>query len=167
MLNLLFSGGDCTDDFGVTLGDEYLSCAFSVLGLCDSVFGVPLVEWCCSCFFPWFGTGFGSGKAFLNWLTSNGSVSILYGGVVSRRWIIFKPSDELNLSTTSRYIPGGSRISSSCLKYECDRISFPLVVSIENIVRGPEAPAYCGDSNTLIAKVQELTPHQANFFPFW
>jgi hypothetical protein len=37
---------------------------------------------------------------------------------------------------------------------------------MENIVREPEVPAYCEDSSTLIEEVQELTPHQANFFPF-
>ena len=45
-------------------------------------------------------------------------------------------------------------------------MSLPLLLSIENIVRVPEVPAYCEDSSTLIDELQELTPHQANFFPF-
>jgi hypothetical protein len=119
MLNSLFSKDGCTDGFGVTLVDEYFSWIFTALGVYDVGFVVKLGAEYFSSFAVELGAydvGFDSGKAFFNCLRSNGSASILYGGTISRRWMIFKPSAELNLSTTSRNIPGGSRISSSCWK---------------------------------------------------
>jgi hypothetical protein len=45
-------------------------------------------------------------------------------------------------------------------------MSFPLLVSMEKIVRAPDFPKYSGDSRTLIAVEQELNAHQATSSPF-
>ncbi len=119
-MNLPFCVVTCTGGFGMTVAVGLLSCFFCEIG--------------------GFCTGVDSGNVCFSSLRSKGSASIGCGGLISRRWMICKPWAGLDLSITVKHLPGGRRISSSCWKEECPRIDFPLLVSIENIVRGPEVP---------------------------
>ena len=80
------------------------------------------------------------GNSFFIWLRSKGSANIRKGGGISWIWMIYKSSVGFWQSITWKYKPGGRRISSSFSKDECARISFPLVLSIENNVLGPDLP---------------------------